>query len=56
MEESNVEVFVKEERWPEAILAAVPLPTFLRQRPATSLFLFSTSISVYCEIKSQRYF
>jgi hypothetical protein len=29
MVESVVEVLVKEERWPEAILAAVPPPIFL---------------------------
>jgi hypothetical protein len=39
MVESGVEVFVKEERWLEAILAMVPSPIFIRWWPTTYLFL-----------------
>jgi hypothetical protein len=38
MVESNAEVLVKEERWPEAILVAVVPPIFLWRGPATSPF------------------
>ena len=42
------EVLVKEERRPEAILAAVPPPIFLRRRPADSLFgIFDLRLRVF---------
>jgi hypothetical protein len=41
MVESKEEVLVKEERWPKAILAAIPLPIFLRRLPVASILCFS---------------
>jgi hypothetical protein len=37
MVESKEETLVKEERWPEVILAAVPPPIFLQRRTAASV-------------------
>jgi hypothetical protein len=39
--ESKEEMLVKEERWPEVILVAVPPPIFLRRRASAFVLWFS---------------
>jgi hypothetical protein len=52
MVESVAKVLVKEERRPEAIPAAVPPPIFLQRHP-TAVSVFSISVYIHREIKSQ---
>jgi hypothetical protein len=56
MVESKEETFVKEERWPEAILAAIHPPILLRQLAATSVSCFSAALMYPKYINFSKYF